>query len=1097
MKRGQISLFLIVAVVLAFVFFALFSLFKGGSLLDSPTATQSEIDSFTQSVQQCLENSASDSLFLLGKQGGKLYKHQVPFHVQEDTLEVIFLDIEHGILYGEKVLPYEIDGKWYNVSYGIEQPVEYGINYALPPPAYPYTDRLEHYINGGDWLFQLYFPYRDAMQASLPALCEDEGINGILPDSGEPRTCETYDEVGDSRRSIQAYMKNFIKHNMDECIDMIADTSRFEKFEITHSRPIVTPIIGEEDVSFYANLNVTFGDVSLKSHDFFTKRNIRIKAIHEFATHIIKRDISDPFFDLVEDAHKIRDCQSPKPTQAFIKCMRDNMTIERFENVCLTDPLHNDLCTYAGQFADMIVITDRESMLNGKPYKFVFGVENRRPALDYIHMTDGTFYEKDYDVLAFQGSKIVIDPFGFDPDDERKGNCLSGSDRCMDARYTYELWKADYEEHFTFNEQNTMINGLIDYETASTIPIEPFPFKLEPGEYPNSNNPSCYITDDFCPLKENRWHESDEYQLTGRTAGITVGEMDAGPHLLRVSVYDQENLIDYQDVKILVIPLTGGGQSDYEDINPKFASLEDSYTMQLDDVFEEGTGDTLFIWRDSRSDPGYLGEVDFDYNPPDSEKAKLELIKSIDTPSDTSFKENENEPMLDPFERLRLDINEPLISRPFDLDLRYCLPHGNEFSAPYPYNSVTSLEYYSPSEDPFFADHACCVGLGYPSPDTYEFPELWGTYETEKECFSYTDRHSFYALMDSYDYGSQSFNEKIYPADLAVGEEAISEEGPPNLVDTDVVLTLIGTLPEDPLDMRNDIVQRTLSQVCSGNRGNACSGTVTDSGIIIPCSDKDPGKNEIASCEVACDPDDINENCNRYNIEYYDGEIGFNGGCFYYSPGDSFEKNFMDDHSLDILAGICNPTPKCSLLENSYDDDTDEVKTYLNIGQCYGGGCKYGISPSDGTGGDCSLHEGYQYLINGPDEDGMDRWFRYKEGCKSNDDLLNEDFCTWEAENAEVIDVDSLQGHCDAVATNEELYPKLDCPVGTGNSCWLPSGSWLEFGNYTLQNKYYEEGDSSCCGDDEGEVYPLDYSNPNYQFTHCCPLERPMGNSNS
>jgi len=788
------------------------------------------------------------------------------------------------------------------------------------------------------------------------------------------------------------------------------------------------------------------------------------------------------------------------------------MTVKKIEKICQyyepEDPNNpDDVCTTQGKYADVVIITDKKSHLLGKDYEFVFGIQNRVPALDYIHETGENIYSNNYDIVVYQNQEILIDPFGFDPDDEDKVPCNNPDDECMMREYSYSFWKADYDEIFEFQDEERTIINAIQIANSNSILIGPIPYITTPGQYPvnyissgpSYPGPTCEYENNECLDNINEWENSLEYlgdPLTTpgnlRTASYKTTEEDVGPHIVRVTVCDESGLCDYQDIKILVLPIEGGGANTFQDIKPEHASFEDPYELRLTTP-QPGVG--VFTWFDQMG----IGPVTYllgdpvfgNINPP----AYMYLGKDINNPSQDAFDVDVAQPNGDET-RLLLEMEDtngnPLAPFEFPLYVHQCLPHkGN--ARLYPYNNYLDDIYHQDSIDEFDTDRVCCYGQGFDSPENSPGP--WGQYKSGENCYTLMpDKYSFYHLHDKYSYTGNQFSELIPPANIAKIESGGS---PADLEEANQHMSLTNPYPPVQLwKLFNDIVIRTYTQSCSGNRGNTCSGGIVDTGQFLECKDRDLDIGETASCEGPCNPNDPEVNCNSANIEDYPREeIGWLHDeqglkCYsYYSTQDemkSFERNFLGDTTKTY----CNPNQRCSNDEFKYfsgPNSPPEMSegNWLTKGACGGaGGCSLGVEAVD-----CLTIDGinYDYPTGKPEGIDQNYWYYFTAGCNHRTDELF-DIC--DPEYGDWLDIDLSEAHCsDASIITEHNTNPLMCSNGFDNSCWFEPGHPFVFGGY-------EEGIPECCGDDNDEYGAPDCNNIGQEIA-CCDGPTDYSNSNS
>ncbi len=226
------------------------------------------------------------------------------------------------------------------------------VTYNILPPKFailPYSSEIPDY----PWLT---FPY-------LTATSNAETFEGFLGINNMPSLYST-----DGPNSIQTQIESFVDSNIASCLDF----NIFEKqgLDIVAKPAKTSVIIGSNDIAIKSTIpmsitNPKTNEVSELS-DFSANVNIRLRDIYFFVRELIENDIKNVKFD-------IRD----------VKNNKDFLDVNIIKNV-----LSND---------DLITVTDGKSLINGKPYEYVFARRNRAPALYYIRKN----------VLEFQQGYII------------------------------------------------------------------------------------------------------------------------------------------------------------------------------------------------------------------------------------------------------------------------------------------------------------------------------------------------------------------------------------------------------------------------------------------------------------------------------------------------------------------------------------------------------------------------------------------------------------------------------------------------------------------------------------------------------------------
>src|SRR3989338_5655282 len=324
-KRAQITFFILVGIffliAMSFLFYVASSVKK--NVEKETEKTGEHIDSYNiikSYITSCLEKSTKEGLLKIGFNGG---------HISEVRNEQYLKFFDNSI------------------TFGLSEP-PYAKNYPpAPVPDYPYIGKLD----------KTDFPYYG--KDSLHGLCDPNGPNRI-GGTDYYRPCESY-EID---TSIQQQLVSYITNKTEKCINFSA-----MKFEAhANSPPIVNLTIGNEDILSVMQYPISFSTDDKKiATEIFThsvKIPVRLKALHEFAKALIKKDSTDVEFDILKEGTSL-----PEFKGGFI--------LHKVQNACPT-------CK-GNEFDDFISISDELSQIDGKKYIFQFARENRIPALEWIH----------------------------------------------------------------------------------------------------------------------------------------------------------------------------------------------------------------------------------------------------------------------------------------------------------------------------------------------------------------------------------------------------------------------------------------------------------------------------------------------------------------------------------------------------------------------------------------------------------------------------------------------------------------------------------------------------------------------------------------
>jgi hypothetical protein len=676
-KKTQVTMFIIMGIVLLFVFVVLFYLknvIQQESIeqnIEDINRVLGEQGKYHQYVQGCVEQATKEGLFMLGMQGGTLYDYQV------NGGKAISKSIDP---YGISYIPFEYEGEVYNVSYGIKNP-ELGSEFHPVIPFYPYG--LTKLISNPK-LINRYFKnsYGNYPRNPFTPLCNFHGTNkrGI----SEAVACETYDSRNvNDLNSIQEYLERYIENKTMSCV-RLKDLPELSDMDITKGNITANVTFGENHVlvSMILPIHIKVGSYNsvIQLNNFGTVYSVRLKKIHELVSHLIENDVNNIFFNIVNDAPAVNDCKDITGGNAL--CLKPGMDISKISNVCF----ENGLCT-VGEYDDILVVKDYDNLLDGLPYVFTVAIQNRPPALDLIRKEVGTgsFY---FDYVVSVDEKIMIEPIGFDPDEDQHN--FNGF---MDDIYYYYNWKENYDDIFLCPSNNCLYTD----ET-----------KIQ----------HIYTT------SPKNWTTSQNYIDTKRVASYTTNEDDKGIHVLKVEVCDEGGLCDYQAVIIYVVNGSFvGGYNPYNDIPSGFTSLEDPY--EFTSPMDENTypGITLrYKWtiNDETNTLAWTGQttqpkLSVPINPAFTiNNIKTGINEFFTSPEKYSLKVD-----------LYNDLNNNLVSGgSFDnfVDVKECLPHRS-FDPSYPYNLGI---------DPFDGNHSCCIGD--PADPTQA---NWGTIKSSSEvCYT-------------------------------------------------------------------------------------------------------------------------------------------------------------------------------------------------------------------------------------------------------------------------------------------------------------------------------------------------------------------------
>jgi hypothetical protein len=391
-KRGQITAFIIVAIVIAIIFFSLFAVtqrMKRAKLearADEIQAELLETTGFNYYVTLCVRKAVGDGLELLGRQGGNIYSHQ------NGTAD---LYATPHVRYGENEISYMIVR---SPLLGKEIPV---------PPAYPYgffplmTQGRARYWFYGD--------------LKLPFACQPGGPNDINVTIVVATPCPA-NSLGPN--SMQEQLAKFAQVELQECVNLTY-VEQLTGYRLEAEEPNITITWTAEDLIVNARypLIINISNYrAMRLFDFKTTMPVRFKRIYELVDNIMSLDWHFINYNIM-DLYK----------ESFAWDSKINVT--KFCPYCKAEKYEGE-----HKYTDVIRIVDEQSTIEGHPWVFQFAVVNRIPALELIHEAPAVLGAK-YNIIALAGDTIKIEPIGYDPDDDN-------------LTYTYSGWKESYDEEF-------------------------------------------------------------------------------------------------------------------------------------------------------------------------------------------------------------------------------------------------------------------------------------------------------------------------------------------------------------------------------------------------------------------------------------------------------------------------------------------------------------------------------------------------------------------------------------------------------------------------------------------------------------------------
>ncbi|MGV8163019.1 MAG: hypothetical protein ACP5N2_06835 [Candidatus Nanoarchaeia archaeon] len=798
-KRGQVTVFAVLGIVILVVIIFAIAVTSSLSKLKLQGEASKAVDAYLQSeainyyVYTCMDTAVTSAIDDLALQGGVFYKYQ----------NGSFNALEQNI--GTTHIPYSLEFESpeggsrildFNVSYSVLNHSEFRCDLvAKPIPQYPLNRTF---------ITNLYDIYNERTNICLYNQKEGYALSGFAGLNNMTRLCyiggspnirsitadmadaerdteirslpsHCFDNyIMDKNRSVEYILSEQISKRVNDCVNF----SLFTDDNITPLGFPVTSITYTSD-SVFAETIFNFS-VKIKNkepvivkHSFKYKSDLRIVRMHNYVMTLVKADSQDFLFNLQSNYENYPLHASINPQKFFDE---EHMSVKVINfSECTTGPC------LKYKYDRLLIVEDELSKIGNRSLTYLTMLQNRRPALDFIHTS--SVLDANYDIVVSTNENLTIDPFGYDPDDKPV------------TEYAYDGWKETYDEECQLSDEP--INGVY---TVNCIRV------------PNPQLPF--------------WTNSNLFENTRRKANYTTKESDVGPHEFTVTVTDESGLQDYQTVKVLVFDLPKAIielQSFYPSIESEITSVEDpiildgssshgsrypnqggEITKYIWNIFHNPLGDNELVFTSQQTDPRSYAPVQYvDTLTEDQLNELIQQIKPRAPPDELGLNHTGPHNITLVVQANVALMDELVYSEPAGKTVQTyeCLPHRNS-NDPYPYP-------YNAGDNPFFANHVCC------SLDN-------GLLDNE-ECFETTWYGEYASLLD---------------LDYFIKEEELSIYLPTPQSPTTTGQTNTG-------NNKNDVFEMTFERLCDGNRGNICAGAMTRTFTVYKsCADLGVGETE-------------------------------------------------------------------------------------------------------------------------------------------------------------------------------------------------------------------------------------------------------------
>src|SRR3989344_2619245 len=351
LKKSQVTAFVILGIVIliSVAMFVYVNAQTQTSALKTQAAkaTLEKVDSnlVIEYVTSCLRKTSQDAVLRSFSQGGALYLDGGEGNITNHPQDMFLYDLN-----GLQSIVYSTVKKSNLLGTDLRYPL---------PPAYPKLNAPPLPIKP--------FPYS---KKNIFLLCDPLGVNRLgTPGQGYAIPCASvvgYNLYG--ANSLQKQLEDYTNIKLKECINktMLQDIT---VFTLSIGEPNVTFFLGDGETLVAANypMQLLVDENVIKEDHFEIVLPIRLKKLYDLINYMVTEDSNSLDFDYLKesDRRKFKD---------YDKDFRTTITIDKICPKCTT-----------GNYTDVVRVTDKASLIDGYPITFQFAVENRIPALDYLH----------------------------------------------------------------------------------------------------------------------------------------------------------------------------------------------------------------------------------------------------------------------------------------------------------------------------------------------------------------------------------------------------------------------------------------------------------------------------------------------------------------------------------------------------------------------------------------------------------------------------------------------------------------------------------------------------------------------------------------
>jgi len=434
-NKGQVTLFVMLGFVLLISVVVVITF--AGYVMNAGLENQAKkaVDDYLTSssigyyVYTCMDAATTNAIDQIALQGGVFYDYQEgPYAATQE---------------GESYIPYNLT---YTSAEGTQRMLRFNVSYSIQNvsgcemvnetiPDYPFSrtglaDLEQIYLDGTQnaclydsntgYVYSGFFGLNN-----ITTLCYTGSNNSknIADVSLGPCFRNT---LKPKNSTIEYQLETQIKKQVEKCINFSYYETE-EGHNITILREPTTTIVYNKE-SLSVNMEYPFivklkgKEPVLVKHDFEYKSDLRLTKVHNYILNLLKKESSDPFFNLSRDYYTVL----PQFDSAHMKVSVVNFT------TCTN-------CAY--KYDELLIVEDNASKIGNRSLTFLTAIKNRRPALDFMHETASSEF---FDILVTENETISLNPFGIDPDDKQ-------------VKYKYFGWKETWDDECILNSAGELV----------------------------------------------------------------------------------------------------------------------------------------------------------------------------------------------------------------------------------------------------------------------------------------------------------------------------------------------------------------------------------------------------------------------------------------------------------------------------------------------------------------------------------------------------------------------------------------------------------------------------------------------------------------